>query len=77
MWRLSGGWINHLENSTCGPCFAIRLPRWSSCQRLAPVFGKAFPKTHPTLVQLELTIRLNLNPAEAYNMVPGRDPDNG
>jgi len=46
----------------------------ASCSR----FRKSLPpQTHPTLVQLELTIRLNLNPAEAYNMVPGRDPDNG
>jgi hypothetical protein len=29
------------------------------------------------LSRLELTIRSNLNPAEAYNMVPGRDPQNG
>lgn len=29
------------------------------------------------LSRLELTIRSNLNPAEAYNMVPGRDPKNG
>jgi hypothetical protein len=35
------------------------------------------PQTHPTLSQLESNIRTNLNPAEAYNMVPGRDPQNG
>jgi hypothetical protein len=35
------------------------------------------PKTQPTLAQLELTIRSNLNPVEAYNMVPGRNPQNG
>jgi hypothetical protein len=29
------------------------------------------------LSRLELTIRSNLNPGEAYNMVPGRDPQNG
>ena len=29
---------------------------------------------HSTLAQLELNIRANLNPAEAYNMVPGRNP---
>lgn len=29
------------------------------------------------LSSLELTIRTNLNPAEAYNMIPGRDPQNG
>ena len=27
-----------------------------------------------TLAKLELNIRANLNPAEAYNMVPGRNP---
>ena len=32
------------------------------------------PQTLPTLSQLELAIRANLNPAEAYNMVPGRNP---
>ena len=30
-----------------------------------------------TLAQLERSIRLEMNPAEAYNMVPGRDPQNG
>jgi hypothetical protein len=34
-------------------------------------------KIHPILAQLERTIRLKLNPAEAYNMVPGRDPQYG
>jgi hypothetical protein len=29
-----------------------------------------------TLSRLELSIRPKLNPAEAYNMVPGRDPQN-
>jgi hypothetical protein len=32
------------------------------------------PQTLPTLSQLELAIRANLNPAEAYNMVPDRNP---
>src|SRR6202171_2360835 len=35
------------------------------------------PKVLSTLAQLELIIRKNLNAAEAYNMVPGRDPQNG
>ena len=35
------------------------------------------PKAHSTLAQLELTIRKNLNTAEAYSMVPGRNPQNG
>jgi hypothetical protein len=32
------------------------------------------PQTLPTLCQLELAIRANLNPAEAYNMAPDRNP---
>ena len=35
------------------------------------------PQAQPILAQLELTIRRNLNPVEAYNMVPGRNPQNG
>jgi hypothetical protein len=35
------------------------------------------PQAHPTLAQLERTIRMSLDPAEAYNMVPGRDPQSG
>src|SRR5260370_36851620 len=35
------------------------------------------PKALSTLARLELTIRGNLNAAEAYNMVPGRNPQNG
>lgn len=46
----------------------------AACSR----FRKSLPPpAHPTLVQLELTIRLNLNPEDAYSMVPGRDPQNG
>jgi hypothetical protein len=33
-------------------------------------------RPHETLPRLELSIRANLNPTEAYNMVPGRDPQN-
>ena len=41
-------------------------------------FRKTLPvQAHAPLSRLELTIRSNLNPAEAYNMVPGRDPQNG
>ena len=32
------------------------------------------PQTLPTLSQLELAIRASLNPTEAYNMVPGKNP---
>jgi hypothetical protein len=35
------------------------------------------PQSNQTLSRLELTIRTNLNPAEAYIMVPGRNPQNG
>jgi hypothetical protein len=35
------------------------------------------PHVQPGLFQLEFTIRVNLNPTDAYNMVPGRDPQIG
>jgi hypothetical protein len=34
-------------------------------------------RAHTNLAQIEITIRRGLDPAEAYNMVPGRDPQNG
>lgn len=34
-------------------------------------------RAHPTLARLEITVRHALDPAEPYNMVPGRDPQNG
>lgn len=38
-------------------------------------FRKNLPRhVHPTLAQLEATVRQSLLPVEAYNMVPGRDP---
>jgi hypothetical protein len=33
-------------------------------------------RAHPTLEQLEGNVRQALNSKEAYNMVPGRDPEN-
>jgi hypothetical protein len=48
-----------------------RLP--SACAQ----FRKQLPaRAHPALEQLEGGIRQALNPKEAYNMVPGRDPEN-
>ena len=45
----------------------------SACDR----FRKQLPaRAHPTLKQLEGGVRKALNPKEAYNMVPGRDPEN-
>src|SRR5580658_5232242 len=35
------------------------------------------PRAHPRLAQMEVTVRQSLLPAEAYSMVPGRDPQNG
>jgi len=41
-------------------------------------FRKNLPKrAHPILARLEVTARQSLLQAEAYNMVPGRDPQNG
>ena len=40
-------------------------------------FRKQLPaRAHPTLEQLEGSIRKSLDPKEAYNGVPGRDPEN-
>ncbi len=38
--------------------------------------GKLPARAHPILEQLEGSVRKALNPKEAYNMVPGRDPEN-
>ena len=39
-------------------------------------FRKKLPaRAHPKLETLEATIRKILSPSEAYNMVPGRDPN--
>jgi hypothetical protein len=35
------------------------------------------PRAHAKLPALEEAVRKNLNPREAYNMVPGRDPQKG
>ena len=41
-------------------------------------FRKKLPRrAHPTLANLETSIRTKLKPREAYSMVPGRDPQNG
>lgn len=34
-------------------------------------------RAHPVLAKLEPSVRQSLLPEEAYNMVPGRDPQNG
>ena len=40
-------------------------------------FCKQLPaRAHPTLQQLKDSVRKALNPKQAYNMVPGRDPEN-
>ncbi len=35
------------------------------------------PRAQPTLGALEVALRNRLDPAEAYSMVPGRNPQNG
>jgi len=41
-------------------------------------FRKTLPqRARSTLPGLELSVRKTLDPLEAYNMVPGRDPHNG
>jgi|SRR5579862_1247609 len=46
----------------------------NACSR----FRKNLPlRAHPILPHLEATVRSSLSPRDAYNMVPGRDPQNG
>jgi len=46
--------------------------------KTASQFRNNLPRhAHPALAQLEITVRRNLLPEEAYNMVPGRDPQTG
>ena len=50
----------------------VQLPE--ACVR----FRQNLPRrAHPTVTQLEITVRNALEPTEAYNMVPGRNPQNG
>jgi hypothetical protein len=35
------------------------------------------PRARPSLTRLEIKVRQSLDPAEAYNMIPGRDPETG
>ncbi|MCP4205993.1 MAG: hypothetical protein GY767_02955 [Shimia sp.] len=45
---------------------------------LSARFRKNLPRrAHTVLAQLEVTVRQGLLPAEAYNMVPGHDPQIG
>jgi hypothetical protein len=52
----------------------------TALDRLPPAcaqFRKQLPaRAHPTLQQLEASVRKALHSKEAYNMVPGRDPEN-
>jgi hypothetical protein len=49
-----------------------QLPK--ACTRLRT---KLPPRVHPALTLLESTVRTELDPTQAYNMVPGRDPQSG
>ena len=44
--------------------------------RLAQFRKRLAPRAHSTLPTLEQSVRQSLDPREAYNMVPGRDPQN-
>ena len=43
---------------------------------VAQLRKKLPPRAHPILAKLEGSVRKALNPQEAYNMVPGRNPEN-
>jgi len=46
-------------------------------QLLAKFHKMLPPRAHAQLPALERLVRKSLNPREAYNMVPSRDPQNG
>lgn len=54
------------------------LPALEQLPEAASRLRKNLPRSaHPVLAQLEVTVRRSLLPAEAYNMVPGHDPQSG
>lgn len=60
------------------PMLRDTLASLEQLPELSVRFRNKLPRrAHPLLAQLEVTIRQSLLPAEAYNMVPGRDPQNG
>lgn len=67
------------QPSAAGPKAMLRHTL-AALDRLTPAraqFRKKLPhRAHPILAQLEDVVRKALNPKEAYNMVPGRDPEN-
>lgn len=53
------------------------LPALEQLPEALARFRKTLPRqVHPTLTTLEQSVRAALDPREAYNMVPGRDPQN-
>lgn len=52
----------------------------AALNRLVPALEgfrkKLPPRSQPTLTQLEASVRKTLNQKQAYNMLPGRDPEN-
>ena len=57
--------------------FCFRAAELDQLPSACAQFWKQLPAhAYPALEQLERTLRKKLNPKEAYNMVPGRDPEN-
>ena len=52
----------------------------AALNRLVPALEgfrkKLPPRSQPSLTQLEASVRKTLNQKQAYNMLPGRDPEN-
>jgi hypothetical protein len=78
MWKLSGRWINRPGTLSLRVVLRDTLAALEQLAAACSRFRKNLPSAvQPTLSQLERTIRINLSPTEAYNMVPGRDPQSG
>ena len=77
MPRLSGPWIS-LGSLDLRTMLRATLAALEQLTEVSARLRKNLPqRAHPALAQLEVTIRGSLLPAEAYNMVPGRDPQTG
>jgi hypothetical protein len=73
LWALDQG----AESLDQGAMLRHTLKALHQLPSVSAQFRKQLPaRAHPTLEDLESSIRKKLNPKEAYNMVPGRNPEN-
>ena len=78
MRRLSGLLDQPLETLNLQALLRDTMAALEQLPAAAARFRKNLPRrAYPTLPQLQVTLRSSLSPAEAYSMIPGRDPPTG